>query len=61
MSARQFAYLDDLAVRSLLASENEAIPSEITEVSESITEGEGGGQVSAGLNLPYVCFVDRCR
>jgi len=54
MAHRQFAYLDDLAVRSLLASENIATPDEITEISESITEGQGGAGVSAGVDIPFV-------
>ncbi|GAA0667119.1 hypothetical protein ACFQDG_15815 [Natronoarchaeum mannanilyticum] len=54
MAFRQFEYLDDLAVRSLLASENIAIPEAITEVSESTTEGEGGAELSAGFEIPYV-------
>lgn len=54
MAYRQFAYLDDLAVRSLLASENIAPPDTITEISETVTEGEGGVDVSAGVEVPYV-------
>lgn len=58
MAQRQFAYLDDLAVRSLLASENIAIPDALMEISESITEGEGGANLSAGVNIPGVGGAD---
>lgn len=54
MTARQFAYLDDLAVRSLLASENIAVPDAVTEVTESISEEEGGADISAGVDVPFV-------
>lgn len=54
MTSRQFEYLDDLAVRSLLASEDIAVPEAVKEVSESVTEGEGGAEVSAGFDIPYV-------
>lgn len=54
MSHRQFSYLDDLAVRSLLASENIAIPDAITEISESIREGGGGADASVGVDVPYL-------
>ena len=54
MELRQFAYLDDLAVRSLLASRNIAPPEAVTEISESISGGEGGVEGSAGFDIPYV-------
>jgi hypothetical protein len=54
MELRQFAYLDDLAVRSLLASKNIPVPDDITEVNEAVKEGEGGGNLSLGLNIPYI-------
>jgi hypothetical protein len=54
MSQRQFSYLDDLAVRSILASENIAIPDARTEITESVTEGGGGAEASAGIEVPYV-------
>jgi len=54
MPHRQFAYLDDLAVRSILASENIAVPDARTEITESIKEGEGGAEASAGVDIPLV-------
>jgi hypothetical protein len=54
MEHRQFVYLDDLAVQSLLASEDIALPEEVREVSESTTEGQGGADLSASVNVPYL-------
>lgn len=58
MELRQFVYLDDLAVQSLLASKGIAMPEEITETDESIREAGGGGSAKAGLEVPMVGKAD---
>lgn len=54
MEFRQFVYLDDLAVRSLLASMNIAPPDEIQEVDETVQGIEGTADIGGGLELPFI-------
>lgn len=58
MELRQFIYLDDLAIQSLLASKGIAMPEEITETDESIQESGGGGSAKAGIDVPMVGKAD---
>jgi len=54
MELRQFIYLDDQAVQTLLASYNIAAPESVKESRESISEESGGLDFSAGVNLPSI-------
>ncbi|QIO25412.1 hypothetical protein [Haloarcula sp. JP-L23] len=54
MELRQFIYLDDLAIQTLLASYNIAAPESVRESRESISEGSGGLDFKAGMNLPSI-------
>lgn len=51
MEPRQFVYMDDEAVRSLLASHSIAAPETVKEKSEQVTEGGGGIDFGVGLDL----------
>lgn len=55
---RQFVYLDDDTVRSLLASYSIAAPQTVKEKTEQIREGSGGANLGFGFNVPYVGRVD---
>jgi len=52
MEFRQFIYLDNLAVQTLLASYNIAAPESVRESREAITEESSGLDFRAGINLP---------
>lgn len=52
MEPRQFVYIDDEAVRSLLASHSIAAPETVREKSEQVTEDGGGIDFGVGLDLP---------
>lgn len=54
MEFRQFVYLDDLAVRSLLASMDIAVPEEVQETDESVQELEGEGEIGGGAEIPFI-------
>ena len=54
MELRQFIYLDDLAIQTLLASYNIAAPESVRESREAISEGSGGLDFKAGINLPSI-------
>lgn len=51
---RQFVYLDDLAVQSLLASEGRWIPESRTEIEEEGKEIAGDASGKLGLDMPFV-------
>lgn len=48
---REFAYLDDVTVQSLLVSQIGALPSEVTSLSTQSAEAEVGGALSLGAPL----------
>jgi hypothetical protein len=52
MEPRQFVYIDDEAVRSLLASHSIAAPETVREKSEQVTEDGAGIDFGVGLDLP---------
>lgn len=54
MEPRQFVYMDDDAVRSLLASHSIAAPETVKEKSEQVTEDGSGIDFGVGLDLPGV-------
>jgi len=58
MEPRQFVYMDDDAVRSLLASHSIAAPETVREKSEQVTEGGGGVDFGFGLDLPGIGSAD---
>lgn len=58
MKHRQFVYLDNLAVRSLLASMGIPAPEEVKEIKEDTKKIEGEGGTSANIEIPYIGGVD---
>lgn len=54
MEPRQFVYMDDDAVRSLLASHSIAAPETVKEKTEKVTEEGGGVNFNFGLNIPGI-------
>lgn len=54
MEPRQFIYIDDEVVRSLLASHSIAAPETVKEKTEQISEGDKGVDFGVGLDIPYV-------
>jgi len=54
MEHRQFVYLDDLAIQSLLASMGISAPEEVKKIREDTKEIEGEGDAGADIKLPYV-------
>ena len=53
MELRQFIYLNDLAIQTLLASAEIAAPESITETQEEIHEGGKSGRIKAGVSIPW--------
>ena len=58
MEPRQFVYMDDEAVRSLLASHSIAAPDTVREKSEQVTEDGSGIDFGVGLDLPGLGSAD---
>lgn len=54
MELRQFVYLDNLAVRSLLASIDVPVPEEIETTDETVLEFQGEGGAGGEIEVPFV-------